>query len=88
MAEIDDVQVPVINFARQHGWLVRPMEYRGRTGCPDHWFMKDGRLIIVEFKEIGKEPRLKQAREIGRLRAHGMAAYVIDNVSDGCALFA
>jgi hypothetical protein len=63
------------------------MRYLGRIGCPDSWFLKGGRWIIVEFKDLGEEPNVMQRREHKRLRAAGAEVYVIDNVEDGCALF-
>lgn len=87
MAEIPHVQTPVTNYARSLGWRARRMQYIGRHACPDSWFFKNGRVIIIEFKEIGEEPKIHQEREIRRLRESGMEVHVIDNVEDGRALF-
>lgn len=87
MAEIRDVQNRVVKYAFQRGWLYRRMQYIGRNGCPDVWFFKGGRVIIVEFKDLGEKPRLQQQREIDRLRVAGMEVHVIDNTDDGYALF-
>ncbi|TPI86693.1 hypothetical protein FJ423_01015 [Mesorhizobium sp. B2-8-9] len=81
------VQTPVTNYARSRGWRARRMQYIGRHACPDSWFFMDGRVIVVEFKDLGEEPEIHQKREIRRLRESGLAVHVIDNVEDGCALF-
>lgn len=87
MSEIPHVQNPVSNHAKSKDWRVRRMRYLGRNGCPDSWFFKDGRLIVIEFKDLGEEPNVQQAREIRRLRDAGVEVHVIDNVEAGCALF-
>lgn len=87
MAEIAHVQDPVTQYAREHGWKARRMQYIGRHGCPDSWFFKNGRVIVVEFKDYGEEPKLHQAREIKRLRDAGLEVHVIDTYEAGCALF-
>ena len=87
MREIPAVQNPVSAYARSLGWKVRRMEYLGRHGCPDSWFFKNGRLIIVEFKAEGKPLELHQEREVARLRSAGMEVHVIDRAEDGYALF-
>ncbi|TIW05340.1 MAG: hypothetical protein E5V74_03355 [Mesorhizobium sp.] len=81
------VQTPVTNYARSRGWLARRVQYIGRHGAPDTWFVKGGRWIIVEFKNLDEPPKIHQTREHKRLRAHGAEVHVIDNVEDGCALF-
>lgn len=87
MAEIYDVQDPVTEFAREHGWLARRMQFIGRKGCPDSWFFKDGRVIIIEFKDLGETETLQQKRQHDKFRAAGFEVHVIDNYEDGCALF-
>lgn len=87
MGEIRDVQEPVTVYAQRQGWLARRMQYIGRNGCPDTWFFKRGRVIICEWKDLGKIASLQQSLEHGRLRASGMEVHVIDNIEDGCALF-
>lgn len=87
MAEIPHIQNPVTEYARSQGWRARRMQYIGRRGCPDSWFFKDRRIIIVEFKELDGELNMLQEREIKRLRECGLEVYVINNVEDGCALF-
>ncbi|WP_292234531.1 hypothetical protein [Mesorhizobium sp.] len=87
MAEIPHVQTPVTNYARSLGWRARRMQYIGRHGCPDSWFFKGGRVIVIEFKDLGEPPKLHQVREIKRLRESGIAVHVIDTPEAGYALF-
>lgn len=85
--EIPGVQNPVTAFARSRGWYARRMTYLDRRGCPDSWFFKGGRVVIIEFKRAGKSPQVHQLRRHKELRAAGFEVHVIDNVQYGCALF-
>lgn len=87
MGEISDVQNPVSEYARYRGWLVRRMQFIMRNGCPDSWFFKDGRVIIIEFKKFGKDATLQQKKQHKKFRDAGFEVHVIDNYEDGCALF-
>lgn len=87
MSEIAHVQNPVSAYAVSRGWLAWKMKIEGRNGCPDKWFFKDGRLIIVEFKDEGKPRQPQQVRRARELEAAGFEVHVIDNYEDGCALF-
>lgn len=80
-------------IAQALGWLVRKIKWIGRRGAPDNIFGRafdepcphcgaHGRVILIEFKREGKEPKGQQAREIERLRAAGFEVYVIDNERD------
>lgn len=73
-------------WAENHGWVVRPMSYRGRRTCPDRFFFGHGQIVIIEFKKKGKKPRPDQLAEHRTLAAAGITVNVIDNVKDGIAL--
>lgn len=87
MTEIVMIQDPVTEYARERGWLARRMKYLGRNGCPDSWFFRKGRIIIIEFKAPKKRPNLQQSREHDRLRKVGFEVFVIDDYEKGCRLF-
>ena len=83
-AEIED---DVVIFARNRGWLVRKMIYPGRRGCPDSWFFKGGRLVIVEFKRPGEGKRSgNQRREHSRFSDAGFTVHVVDDRDTACML--
>lgn len=69
------------------GWLSRKLQWIGRHGAPDRFYLRLGRHVFVEFKQRGKKPTEHQATEIERLRDKGAEVYVIDNIEDGIALF-
>jgi hypothetical protein len=76
-AEIED---DVVAWAEARGWLVRKMIYPGRRGCPDRWFFKGGRVVIIEFKRP-KDGAVSgnQAREHKRFAAAGFTVHVISD---------
>ncbi len=85
--EIPGVQKPVVSYAVRLGWLAWKMKIEGINGCPDYWFFKAGRLLIVEFKAPGEPPNAQQVRRHDELRSHGFQVHVIDNADAGRALF-
>lgn len=81
------IQSAVVAFARDHGWLVRRLEYTGRVGAPDIIAFRDGVTKLVEFKRPGGKLSPGQVAEHKLLTAHGIYVPVIDNLKDGYALF-
>lgn len=82
------IERTVCEFAKSRGWMVRKVSYIGRRGAPDRWFFgPNAQLKIIEFKKEGKPPKPHQEREIARLRDLGFDVHVIDNITDGKALF-
>lgn len=69
----------VCDEAKRAGWLVRKMAWVGRRNGPDRFFAKAGRVVLIEFKRPGKEPRPGQAREIEALKAAGVEVHAVDN---------
>jgi len=71
-----------VEEAEADGWLVRKVKYIGRDAAPDRWFLKDGRWVIIEFKDYGEPLKPQQALEAKRLKAHGAEVYAIDTIED------
>lgn len=82
-AEIED---DVVIFATNRGWLVRKMIYPGRRGCPDRWFFKNGRLVIMEMKRPDGTLSGNQKREIERFAAVGWTIHVVSDRDTACML--
>jgi hypothetical protein len=76
----------VCDHAERTGWLVRKVAYIGRRGAPDRWFLRGGRLLLIEFKRPGCTPEPHQVREHARLMAAGFPVHVIDSIANGVAL--
>lgn len=79
----DVIETAVCNFAEADGWLVRKMRWIGRRGAADRFFVKGGRVVLIEFKAPGKEPNTLQDREIKRFQKAGAEVHVVDSVAQG-----
>lgn len=74
------IEDDVVAFAENRGWLVRKMQYPGRRTCPDRWFFKDSKLVIVEFKRQGKKRADPgQVREHRRYAEAGWKVHVVND---------
>lgn len=80
------IEQKVVDHGEATGWLVRKCVYAGRRGSPDRWFMKGGRLVLIEFKRPGERPDAQQQREHDRLRSAGFPVHVVTSVAEGVAL--
>ena len=69
----------VCSKAEAAGWLVRKLAWLGRRNAPARFFAKEGRVVLVEFKRPGGEPRPGQAKEARALRAAGVEVHAVDN---------
>lgn len=79
------VEMPVVRRAEAAGWFVRKVSWPGRIGAPDRVFIKCGRVVWIEFKAPGKEPRQSQVLEHDRMRKAGAELYWFDNIHDALA---
>lgn len=82
------IESKVCAYAVERGWRQRKMQFVGRRGCPDRWFMREqGELLIIEFKDKNGALSPHQRREINWLTTHGFNVHVIDTIEDGFAVF-
>lgn len=82
-----NIEKPACEYAKGRGWIYRKLKWIGRTGAPDGFFARDGVILFVEFKAPGELPRLKQKREIRKLRDHGVTVFVIDSLEAAYEIF-
>lgn len=78
------VETQIVEAARRLGVLYRKIT--GRRGDPDRLFAKAGKVIVIEIKRPGKEPRKNQELRLSNFENAGIAAYSVDNVADGIAI--
>jgi len=75
------VEDEVVAWAENNGWLVRKMQYPGRRGCPDRFFFKNGKLVLIEFKRPGRNKADPlQVREHRRFEQAGWKVHVVNSV--------
>ncbi len=65
--------------AEAAGWIVRKVRWIGRRNCMDRFFLKDGRIVLIEMKKPGEKPNPNQQREIDLFIAAGAEVHVCDN---------
>ena len=82
-----DVESLVIAWAEDHGWLCAKLQWIGQTGWPDRTFIKNGKVVFVEFKRPKGGVRApKQLHWHRQLRKHGATAVFISTVEEGIEL--
>jgi hypothetical protein len=82
-----DVEVPVVQRARDRGILVVKQTHAGARSHPDRaFYFPHGRLVQIEFKAPGKLPTAQQYDTITKLLALGYEVYVVDSKDDGLML--
>lgn len=67
------------DLAEADGWVVRKLRWIGRRNGMDRFFLKAGRIVLIEFKRPGEKPRPGQAREIELFKKQGAEVYVVEN---------
>jgi len=82
-----EIEQPAKKYAKAHGWWACKFVSPGLRSVPDDVFIRDGRVLWVEFKRPGEEPRAQQAKRTREMREHGAEVYVIDNLADAYGLF-
>lgn len=73
------IETWVCNEAVKHGWLCRKLKWIGRRGGPDRFFVKAGRIVLIEFKAPEKKAKDGQLSELEILRAAGVEVHQADN---------
>lgn len=81
------VEDNVVAAAEAAGWLTRKLQWVGRTGAPDRFFLKKGRIVLIEFKEKDKEAVGQQLLECKRLKKYGAEIHInVDTIAEGCRI--
>lgn len=76
-----DIENPCKRWAKARGWFVRKYKSPGNRSAPDDIFVKDGRVIFVEFKAPGKSSTELQTKEQNEMESHGCEVYRdVDNI--------
>lgn len=81
------IEVEVCDHAKSLGWLCYKWVSPSNRSVPDRIFFKNGKTIVVEFKAEGKKPTKLQQKTINKLRDQYILTHVIDDISEGKALF-
>jgi len=83
-----DIRNEARDWAKAEGWLVYPFSSPANRSVPDRIYIKNGRIVFIEFKRpsgpgrpAGK-PTSGQARELRKLRAAGADVHVAYSVEE------
>jgi hypothetical protein len=81
------IETAVCAYAKSLGWL--PMKLAGANdrGKPDRMFLKDGRVMFIEFKATGKLPTALQLRWLADLHERGFTAGWCNDIEKGKRMF-
>lgn len=78
-----DIQTAVIHHAKSLGCVSLSLKDRS---MPDRCFIKDGKMLFIEFKAPGKKPRKSQLFMFKKLEGKGHKVHVIDDAFEGINL--
>lgn len=85
------IQRSVVELAKKQGFLAIKLTTLGRfgsSGWPDYMFLREGRVVFIEFKAPGKKTTPLQDSRHSALRRAGFKVYVVDNRQDGIDVLA
>lgn len=77
------IEQAVTKYALSQGWLSYKFVSPANRSVPDRIYLKEGRVIFIEFKATGKKPSKLQTYTHLKFTDHGFPVYVIDNIEDG-----
>ena len=76
------IEAAACQWAKEQGWLAYKFTSPARRSVPDRLFIKDGRVVFIEFKRPGGKLTEGQEREIDRLRKAGVEVCVCYSVQE------
>ena len=77
------IERAVCAYAKTKGCLTLKLSGQNQKGQPDRMFLRDGRVMFIEFKAPGKRPTALQARWLDRLTDHAFYATSCDDIAAG-----
>ena len=77
------IEREVCAYAKTKGCLTLKLSGQNQKGQPDRMFLRNGRVMFIEFKAPGKRPTALQARWLDRLTEHEFHATSCDDIEAG-----
>ena len=81
------IEKHVTKYAKSLGWLSYKFSSPSNAGVPDRIFFREGRTLLIEFKQKGKQPRALQQFHINKLKEELIPVYVVDSINSGKEIF-
>lgn len=76
----ESVVVDCVDYAILRGWFCERIRETRRRGFPDHFFLRNGVVILVEFKRPKRDAESHQNLRHKQIREHGGTVLVIDSL--------
>lgn len=73
------IEAKAVKFCHENGILTYKFVSPNNRGVPDRIFLKDRKVLFIEFKAPGKVPTELQKREMGRIWSAGTPAFYCDS---------
>lgn len=70
------------------GWFQFKIMQASKRGIPDRCFIRQGRVIFIEFKSSKGVLSANQTLRIAELRKHGATVHIINSVDHGLRIAA
>ena len=77
------IERAVCAYAKAKGCLVMKLAGPNQKGQPDRMFIKDGKVLFIEFKAPGKLPTALQLMWLMDLNLHGAHVAWCDDIEAG-----
>jgi len=81
------IEKHVTKYAKNLGWLSYKFSSPSNAGVPDRIYFREGRTLLIEFKQKGKQPRALQQFHINKLKEELIPVYVVDSINSGKEIF-
>jgi len=81
------IEKHVTKYAKNLGWLSYKFSSPSNAGVPDRIYFREGRTLLIEFKQKGKQPRALQQFHINKLKEELIPVYVVDIINSGKEVF-
>ena len=76
------IERAVCAYAKAKGCLVMKLAGPNQKGQPDRMFIRNGKVLFIEFKAPGKLPTRLQYKWLDNLTLQGMKACWRDNIKE------
>ena len=81
------IEKEVTLYAREMGWLSFKFTSPGNRSVPDRMYLRNGKVIFIEFKQYGKKPTKLQKFTHRLFKGQEFEVQIIDSIEAGLEFF-
>jgi len=78
-----EIEKKVCDYAKKFDWVTFKFVSPSNRGVPDRIFMRQHKMMFIEFKAKGKKPTNLQNLVAQTISKTGFEVFVVDNVDQG-----